>query len=339
MGNAGPLLLGRRVGLESNALLRVGSAPTISLVRFPMALILLQQTITMLVLMAVGLGLTRTGMFDEAFTKRLGNFLLTVIVPCITIRGFLDPPEGAELSTMLGSLGISAVVMGIAGVVGFAIYGRKRNLDAFAVSFSNAGFFGIPLVTSLYGDAAMFYMAGLLAVFNAEMFTYGQWLLTGDPTTMKPRSIITNPVVIAAVAGCLVFALHVPVPPMVEGALDALANCNTALAMLILGSYLAKLSPRDFVSDPRSYLVMAVRLLLVPAVTILVFRLVGWSLDPLPASILIGGCAPVGANIAILAQQHDMDYEHAIKLVCISTILSCVTLPLMFQLATMMLPA
>ena len=34
-----------------------------------------------------------------------------------------------------------------------------------------------------------------------------------------------------------------------------------------------------------------------------------------------------------------MDYEHAIKLVCISTILSCVTLPLMFQLATMVLPA
>ena len=77
------------------------------------------------------------------------------------------------------------------------------------------------------------------------------------------------------------------------------------------------------------------RLVVVP-VAMLVFRLLGWGLEP-AASIFVGGCAPVGANLAILAQQHDMDYEHAIKLVCISTVLSCITLPLMYQLATMVI--
>ena len=302
-----------------------------------MAFILLKQTLTMLILMAVGLGLTRSGMFDERFTKQLGNFLLTIIVPLITLRGFLEPPGGAQLSTMLGSLGISAVVMAVAGLVGFAIFRRTHAMDAFAVTFSNCGFFGIPLVTALYGDEAMFYLAGLLAVFNALMFTYGQWLLTGDASTMRPKSIATNPVVIAAVAGCVVFALHVPVPDMLWNALDALADCNTPLAMLILGSYLAKLSPRDVLSDPSVYLTIAVRLVVVPVATMLVFKLLGWGLEPLAASIFVGGCAPVGANLAILAQQHDMDYEHAIKLVCISTVLSCITLPLMYQLATMVI--
>ena len=52
-----------------------------------MALVLFQRTVTMLILMGVGLLATKVGMIDEDFTKRLGRVLLTIITPCLSFHG------------------------------------------------------------------------------------------------------------------------------------------------------------------------------------------------------------------------------------------------------------
>ena len=42
---------------------------------------------------------------------------------------------------------------------------------------------------------------------------------------------------------------------------------------------------------------------------------------------------------AVMAQQFDLDYERAVKIVSLSTILSVISLPLVFQLANLVLGA
>lgn len=48
---------------------------------------------------------------------------------------------------------------------------------------------------------------------------------------------------------------------------------------------------------------------------------------------LLASFTPIGVNISIYAQQYDQDYAYSVVLVCVSTILSIATVPLVYSLA------
>jgi predicted permease len=301
------------------------------------AFVLFEQTLTMLVLMLIGMVLTLRGWMDDVFTKKLGAILLNIIVPCVSLHGFINPPKGATVADLGTAMLLSVIMITVALALGMAVFGTKHRVDSFGTTFSNCGFIGIPLVTAVFGDDAMFYLACLIAAFNIVMYTYGEWLLTGDASLVSPRAIATNPVVIASLLGVVLFLTGFRLPEVAASAIEDLTNANTAIAMLILGSYLAKLDVHDLVSDKRVYVTTFLRLVAAPGITIAVLWLLHASWDIIAMSVFVGMAAPSGANTAIFAQQYDLDYEHAVKVVCISTILSVITLPLMFQLATVVL--
>ncbi len=302
-----------------------------------MAFIIFEQTLTMLGLMAVGLWLTKSGAIDEVFTKKLGYVLVNVIVPCLALNGFMDPPEGAQISDFLLSFGLSLLLLVIAAAVGFVAFGRRKPIEAFGNTVINAGFIGVPIVTAVFGPSAMFYVAATVALNNIIQFTYGCWLLTGDTSLIKPKAILTNPVVVASVLGVILFVTGFQLPAPVASGVKIMSNANTAVAMIILGSQLAGLDWKTAFNDVTAFVSIALRLVVAPLLSILVLKVLGFTLTPLVAAIFIDVICPMGVNTAVMAQQFDMDYEHAVKIVCLSTILCVVTMPLMFQLATIVL--
>lgn len=298
-----------------------------------MTLILFEQTITMLLLMGIGMALTRAGWMDDAFTKKLGAILLNVVTPCTVLNGFLDPPEGATVADLGVALAASVIMICVSVAIGLACYGPKRGIDAFATTFSNCGFIGIPLVSAVYGSGAMLYLAAFIAVFNIAMFTYGEWLLTKDATMVSPRSVATNPVVIACLLGIAIFVLGIRLPVIIADAVADLADANTAVAMLILGSYLAKLDLRSLVDDRTVWATVGMRNVVCPLAIIAALRLFGMPANAIVLSTFIAAAAPSAGNTALFAQQFDLDYERAVKIVCLSTVISVITLPIMFGLA------
>ena len=48
--------------------------------------------------------------------------------------------------------------------------------------------------------------------------------------------------------------------------------------------------------------------------------------------LLLSACAPVGSNVAVYAQKLGKDYTHAVKIVCLSTFLSVITMPLLMMI-------
>ena len=78
----------------------------------------------------------------------------------------------------------------------------------------------------------------------------------------------------------------------------------------------------------RLYWTSTVRLLLIPAVTLLLFHLLPFSREML-LTLFIAASAPIGANVAVYAQLHDLDYPYACQTVTLSTLLSIVSLPLL----------
>ena len=140
--------------------------------------------------------------------------------------------------------------------------------------------------------------------------------------------MVANPLFVAGALGLALFltGLGARLPAVVTWAVQGISALNAPLAMLVLGVYLAQTRLRDLVATPRLYALSAVRLLLIPALTLAVF----WVLPAAPAvklAVLLAAAAPVGANVAVYAQQFDLDYPYACQTVALSTLLSLAALP------------
>lgn len=302
-----------------------------------MAFAVFQQILVMLLLMVVGLVLAKLDYLPEAVTKKLGAILLTLVIPDVVLRSLAEPGIAGDVVGLGESFALAVLALGISCGLSYLLWGRRRPIDDFAASYANPSFFAIPLVEVVYGDGAVFYMAGFIALLNILQWTYGSWVLTGDVGRVSPKTIFTSPIFLATVAGVVIYLLQITLHPVITGVMDMIAQLNTPLAMLVLGSYLAKLTPRELLLDARAYLPCVVRLVVAPLLTLVALAALRVGQGPLATAILLAACAPVGAGVAIYAQQYDMDAPYAVKLVCLSTVLSAVSIPLFYQLSTMVL--
>ncbi|WP_418690744.1 AEC family transporter [Agathobaculum sp.] len=299
--------------------------------------ILLQQTIIMFALMLLGLLLSRRGMISEQGSRDLSNVLLYAVIPCVILRSYMS-----EFSTeKLRAMGLSALIAVIAFAASIAVAyltcGTRHRIENFAVAFGNAGFIGIPLVTAVFGSEAAFYVVSFSTFANLLQWTYGIVIISGKKETMNLRMVFVNPVFISMVIGIALFVLQPALPTIVTCTIGYIADGNTVLAMIILGYYLSKVQLRGLFADVRLYLFSALRLLVVPAVTILVFLPFPFARGEITLITLIAAATPIASSTAIFAQKFDQDYRRAVSYVCLSTFLSVATLPLVMLFAERLL--
>lgn len=299
--------------------------------------ILLQQTIIMFALMLLGLLLSRRGMITEQGSRDLSNVLLYAVIPCVILRSYMS-----EFSTeKLRAMGLSALIAVIAFAASIAVAyltcGTRHRIENFAVAFGNAGFIGIPLVTAVFGPEAAFYVVSFSTFANLLQWTYGIVIISGKKETMNLRMVFVNPVFISMVIGIALFVLQPALPTVVTGTIGYIADGNTVLAMIILGYYLSKVQLRGLFADVRLYLFSALRLLVVPAVTILVFLPFPFARGEITLITLIAAATPIASSTAIFAQKFDQDYRRAVSYICLSTFLSVATLPLVMLFAERLL--
>lgn len=294
--------------------------------------ILLERIAIMALLMAVGVYLSRKGFLSEQGSRDLGAILLRIIIPCVIIKSYITEYSHQRLL----ELGLSALLALISYVVAMLLsylaFGQRRRLENFAAAFCNAGFIGIPLVQAVVGQEGVFYIAASVALLNLFQWTYGVYIMTGRKDTISPKAIARNPVVISIVIGVALFLSRVTLPGILTSTLGYVADMNTPVAMILMGTYLARLPLRRML-DRRAVGCVLMRLVVIPAAVGLVFWLMPVDNLPLMTAVFLTAATPVGANICVFAQQYRCDYEFSVVTVCLSTVLSVVTVPAMVFLA------
>ena len=299
-------------------------------------LILLRQIAIMALLMAVGIYLSRKGFLSPQGTKDLGAILLRIIIPCVIVKSYITTYSRERLLELALSAGLALVAFILAMGIAYLVYGKRRRIENFAAAFCNAGFIGIPLAQAVIGDEGVFYMAASVALLNLFQWTYGVYIMTDRKDSIRAKTIVKNPVVIAIVVGIALFLTRLPVPGILTSTLGYIAGMNTPVAMILMGTYMAKLPWRKLL-DKRAYGCVLLRLVVIPAVVLAVFWALPISNQNVALAAYLAAATPVGANICVFAQQYDCDYEFSVVTVCLSTVLSIVTVPLMVSLAQMVM--
>ncbi|MCI8389121.1 MAG: hypothetical protein HFI35_00100 [Roseburia sp.] len=301
-----------------------------------MVALLFRQNITMFLYLMVGFFLFKKRLLTSQGSGEIGKMLLYIVMPMAIVRSYMKDFSLAMMTGLLVSFAAALAALLLAMAVSTLIFRKKSAIRQFGASFSNAGFIGIPLVQMTLGEEAVFYVASFVAILNILQWTYGVFIITRDKSTIQGKKIATNPIVISFLAGMLLFFLPIQLPGILTGMIGTLASMNGPLAMIVLGAYLAQVPLRDLFTDRLTYLCAAVRLLLIPALTVLLLFLVPARYETIRFAVLLAAAAPVGANVAIFAQIYEKEYTDAVKDVCLSTVLSILTLPLIVGLAGML---
>ncbi len=296
--------------------------------------ILVRQILQMFLLGGLGFLLFRTGKITAEGSKTLGNILIYLSLPATIINGFLVERTQEHLLGILYSAAGAAVLL-LAAIVISRLFFRQDPIAAFAASFSNPGFFGIPLIVSFLGQRAVFYAACYVAFLNIGQWTYGVSLLNGQPLRqgLQAGKLIRAPFIIAILTGLLLFLTQIRLPSIISGCLNSVASLNTPLSMFTVGIYLAQTDIRKMLGRKTLYAVSAVRLLLIPAVSLALLSLLPGTMNDMKTVLLLAASCPVGSNVAVYAQLHQKNYPYAVETVVTSTLLSVAAIPVLVWLA------
>lgn len=296
-----------------------------------------QQIIVMAAIMVLGFVLRRMHIINRAGTTQLSNLVLYVANPVLIAQSLMMPFEAEKLVDAAWCAAVTAAAMLACIALTHVVFGRNRGVARFAVVFSNCGFIGIPLVQSVLGAEYVFYLSICNTVSTFLLWTYGIYLISQDRVAVSLNKVVFNPCIIALVIGLGCFMLSYEPSLLVDAILSPVADLNTGLVMIVLGSYLAGADLRGIVASKLIYLVCALRLLVAPAILIALLMLAPLSTTTVKLAVLVTLATPAASTTAMFAEKFGRDYRLGSGIVAMSTLLSLVTMPLCIAVASAIL--
>ncbi|MDQ0363051.1 AEC family transporter [Breznakia pachnodae] len=265
------------------------------------------QMLIMVILIIIGYILAKKEIITDSGANQMTSIILFVFTPAIIIKAFLIPFSQTRLMEIALCFILSAVAIGVSIVIATLAFRKEKNLERFGIVFSNAGFMGIPLVQGILGSYQVFYLSIYMVVQNLYAWTYGIKLIDSSNRNFSPLKQLANPAVISFLVGMFLFIIQLPIPEPIYKTLDLLSNANTPMAMILIGTFLAKVDLVSLLKGKINYMVSVFRLLVVPAVIMLLLSFLPQSYTDIKYVILIASSTPVGALLAMFSQLYSKD--------------------------------
>lgn len=302
-----------------------------------MSMIILNRLLLMLMFMIPGFALYKCRVIGDSGVKDMGKLLIYIILPSAIIKSYCLDFSVEKLVGLVISFIAAAVSLTISVIISKGIFGKKYPIEQFGAAFSNAGFMGIPIVQFVLGSEYIYYAAAFVALLNILQWTYGVYVMTGKKAAVSAKNVLLNPVIVSFFCGIILFLLPVRMPAIVTEMLEYYSSINAPLAMIALGTYLAQVNFKELFTEMISYKTSVVRLVVIPAATVLLLYLMPFGSYKLKTVITVLAAAPIGTNVAIYAQVHGGDYKKAVREVVLSTILCIFTMPIILGISNYIL--
>lgn len=300
-----------------------------------------------------GFLLGKAKLIERSALVSMTNVLMYVAMPFLVFSKLVSPDTDLR-SISIPDILICTVVPAVMILGGFffamLVFRKKRDrvekgVLLFCSVMPNCGFLGIPLAEVLFPTRPE--VAVYLSLYNVVstflLLTVGVYVMSGDKRDISLKRAVLSPIMAAIVLGVIASLTGVVrYVPQIETYSGILASLTTPLSMLVLGVELSSLKLRRLILTPSLYVTAALKLVLSPAVAVLILfllRLCGLPLSaPLMAAIFLATAVSTAASAPAMAKKYGCDGELAAILTLGTTILCTLTLPLLYMLAGLILP-
>lgn len=272
------------------------------------------------------------GIVDEAFMKKLNQMTFRMFFPLMMFYNLYNREAGQTFDVTLVTVSAASVLVLI--LILFLTVPRlvkenpRRGVLIQGIYRSNFVLFAIPLTENIFGHAgtaaASMLVAIIVPIYNVTAIILLEYFRGGSIRPLAlVRKVLSNPLILGAVAGGAAIILHLRLPSCIETPVSQFSSMTTPLALFVLGGTLRFSSMRNNLK----YLIPAVaaKLILLPAAALLTARAL--SFGPLETFIYFTIFATPTATASYpMASNMGGDGALAGEMVVLSTCLSVITI-------------
>ena len=294
----------------------------------------LNATVPIFLMMILGLFFNKIGWMDEEFANKMNKFVFRVPLPVLLFGDLavVDIKEAWDTKFVIFCFIITLISITIA--IGISCLLKDRNIQGEFIQAayrSSAALLGIAFIQNIYGNSgqAPLMIIGsvplynVMAVITLSLFAPGGGKLDTAKLIRTLKGIATNPIILGILTGMVWSLLHLPMPTILNTAVDNLGKTATPLGLMAMGGALkfgkAFARPKPLIAC--SFL----KLVGYEAVFLPLAVLLGFSHDMLVAIIIMLGSATT-VSCYIMAKNMDYDGDFTSGVVMTTTLLSSFTM-------------
>lgn len=300
-------------------------------------MVLFKQMMVLFILMLIGFYMAKKGVLDDVASKKISWIVVNVGNPALIVSGSLGE-DSIPLANLTQIVAVAVIMYAALVVLGqlmpklLRVDERSKSAYRVLTVFTNIGFMGFPILSAMYGSSALLYGAMFLLPYNLLIYTYGISVIQGGFSFKELRKVL-NIGVFACLVTIFIYGIKLAsefdVPDFFSQTITLLSNLTAPLSMMVIGASLATMPVKELMSDVRLLLYSVLRMILIPLLFLLVIR------QFVADSMMLGVClvmlaTPAGSMTVMLSQQYNGDVKTTSKAVAFTTVLSVVTLPLLF---------
>lgn len=298
--------------------------------------VIINEIISLFLVIIVGVYCFRKNIITEEVNDYLVKLLLDISLPCMIIRSFLFEFNSEIVKSIIKSFIYSPIVILVTLIISkvllIKIEPKQRAVMHFANIFSNCGFIGFPVVNSVFGYEGVIYASIFNMFFNIFLWTYGVMIFSNNKNKDKYKyKKLLNPSIIAVLIGLILMIFNIKLPNVFDSTLSLIGGVTTPISMLIVGVILAKVNFVNYLKDYRVYYSNFLKLVFLPIILIVIFKLFNES-SIVAKTMIIITAMPAGVMNSIFAKKYGGDEEYSAMIVFSTTLMSALTVPIMIRL-------
>lgn len=300
---------------------------------------LFEQTLTLFIFISVGFGLARAKIIHGEHAKILSELFVYIFLPCNCLMVFSKNFTVAYITEKYTLILVSSVfIITIAVIMHFVakIFSKEkyeRVIYEYSLVLSNCAGVGYPIALNLLGMEALTDLMVFIIPINIYTYTYGYSNLM--KRSIAPKDIFSsriflmllNPVTISMFVGMIIGLLGITLPGFVMSAVSGAASCLSPVALLIVGIAIAGFDLKSLLKDVRSYIAVALRLIVQPILFGGIMWLIGIR-GPALISAVIFLAGPCGMNTVTVPKMLEENCKIGASMALLSNVFACVTIPL-----------
>jgi malate permease and related proteins len=300
----------------------------------------------------------------------LNVLVMKVAIPCMAFCAFMSDFSSEDfvnnLLVFAFDIGFYVVAILLGNLFFFRKDKDKRKIYAILMAVGQLTLFSMPILQAVYGiDSGVLIPASMMSIaFRLVVYIYGYIVITGEKMTKDNvgktlKRIFLNPVMILMFLGLViwltqnyVFQVDVTVDgeivkygfTRIDKTLPALYkifqlgnNLATPLAMLLMGVTLGEANFLSALKNRLAWLIAVMKSLVLPLMILGVLILLGLCgaskfSELQMACLVIGNAAPTSAVLVVFCVNSDKEAYLGSDAVMLSTILSLISMPVLFVL-------
>jgi len=208
---------------------------------------------------------------------------------------------------------------------------RLDEVDRASVLYSNAANLIIPIVSSVLGPEWVVYTSAFITVQQAFVWTQGVKLFSEDGT-FRWKKVFQNINVIFICLGIVLLITGLRLPPVLGEVTESVGNMVGPTSMFVTGMLIAKTDLKRIFAKSRIWLVLLLRMIVAPGLTLLLIKLSGAAGlvengRMILMVVFLAACSPSAATVTQFSQIYHKDAEYAGAINILTTLACIVTMP------------